>query len=228
MLIMFFSAGLAQAQEPTSAGAYPQINTQAFRPSVDAQKFFWTNDSRLTEDRKAFVRGVFSYTKDPFTYVDYLGNETALLSDISTLDFIAGVAYNDFRVGVVLPFYFGAIGTSSAQTELEVVNGNEQEISTGSVGIGDATLDFKYRVLDAATSPVGAQVSVRSSLPTNTTDLATGTDGVVYELEAGVDKTFGPTLLAMNIGHRGIPDVQRRHQLGLTNLHPCGRCVDRK
>ena len=208
MLIMLLSAGLSQAQEPLTEGAYPQINTQAFRPSVDSQKFFWTNESRLTEDRTAFIRGVFSYTKDPFTYVDYLGNEISLLSDISTLDFIAGVAYNDFRVGLVLPFYFGAIGTTSNQTELDVVNGNEQDIGTGSVGFGDTTLDFKYRVLDERTRPIGAQVSVRSSLPTNTTELATGTDGVVYELEAGVDKTFGSALLAMNIGHRGIPTVE--------------------
>jgi hypothetical protein len=208
MLITLLLAGLAQAQEPISDGAYPQINTQAFRPSVDSQKFFWTTDSTLTADREAFFRGVFSYTKDPFTYVDYQGNEISLLSDISTLDFIGGVAYKDFRIGLVMPLYFGVVGTSSAQTDLSLTEGNEQDIGTGSVGLGDATLDFKYRVLNPAESPLGAQISVRSSLPTNTTDLATGTDGVVYELEAGVDKVFGPGLVAMNIGHRGIPDVE--------------------
>jgi outer membrane protein OmpA-like peptidoglycan-associated protein len=208
MILSLLLSQLSFAQEPASGGEYPQLNAQAFRPSVDSQKLLWITDSTLTESQQIFFRGVFSYTKDPFVYTDYNGNQSELLSDISSLDIISGVAYQDFRIALITPLYFGVVGTSSEQAQSALQSENTSEISTGDVGIGDLTLDFKYRLLDPAEQVIGAQLSLRSSLPTSTTNLATGTDGVLYELEGGVDKEFGPTLLAFNIGHRGIPNIE--------------------
>jgi outer membrane protein OmpA-like peptidoglycan-associated protein len=48
---------------------------------------------------------------------------------------------------------------------------------------------------------------MRSTLPTSTMEVPLGTEGLLFEAELDLDKHIGPTVVALNLGHRQQPSV---------------------
>jgi hypothetical protein len=198
MITLLLHAGLlaphAHAQDEVYGGAYPELNAQAYRPSVDSASFLWMTDSALLDDRNFFGRAGLDYARNALVYYPYdyetSGEKTALLEHLVQLDLAAGYTRGRFRAALIAPIVLRAAGEGG-----------------GATGIGDLTLDVKASLLDRTESPLGLSLSGRVSAPTGTTGLSLSNGGLGYELELAVDKDFGPVLVGLNVGHRGQPVV---------------------
>ena len=169
--MLMLLAAAAQAAEPLADGATPTINAQTFRPSMDSHEFLRAVDSDLASE--GFTgRGVLSYTQDPLQYTAWDGTTETLVGSIMQLDVMGGWTKDRFRLGVDVPILLRTFGS-------------REEDATG---LGDASVDAKYRLLDPATSPLGLAVSGRIGLPTGTTDGALGAGGFWGELTVSGDK----------------------------------------
>ena len=191
MTLLLALSFLAQAQ--VTNGDTPEINAQAWRPSVDSKKFLWMTDSAMLEDGFS-GRAMLAYANRPLTYKPFgypdEADEVVLLGHLTELDLVGAFTRGPVRIGLVAPLYLRGSGDTG-----------------GGTGLGDLVLDGKAQLLDRQRAPIGAALSLRATLPTATLDLPVGSNGVLYELEGSVDKAFGNTLLALNLGHRGQPDV---------------------
>ena len=207
MFSLLLAANIALAEEATPN--YPNINVQTFRPSIDSQYFLWVSDSNIMDYKKIFFRGVYSYTQNPLMYTDFTGQEIALVSSINQMDLIAGSSFRNFRIGVSVPLFFSTDSIlkqvqSSSTADIPITIFSDQ-----SWGVGDLVIDAKYQFLDSKTKFMGAMISARGTLPTNSSTLPLGTDGLLYECELGLDKTFGSSfILATNIGYREQPVIE--------------------
>ena len=114
-----------------------------------------------------------------------------LLSDLVGIDALAAYTLGRVRVGVDLPVYVLATG----------------DVSDGGASMGDAALDMKIVALDPMNTPVGVAVTGRFLLPTGSRKLPLGSGGPGYEAGLAGSQAFGPWQVAMNLGTRGVPQV---------------------
>ena len=205
MLSFLVMLSAAHAQSVVADGETPSLNAQEFRPSIDSRPFFWITDTSLLQEKKLSYRGLLSYSHHPLVYYpfdyDETGEADVLVSGITELDLMAGYVTGPARIGVSVPVYLRAGGAGIDETTGEIAD-------VGATGLGDIMLDVKVQLMDREEKPVGLSFSARSTVPTATTDLALGTDGLLYELEGGLDKPMGSVLLSANLGHRGMPKVE--------------------
>lgn len=194
MLSMLALMSLASAQT-VDAGVVPDINAQYFRPSLDANRTFWTDDTSLSEDLLS-PKLLLHYTDRPLVYAFDDGTDVALVSGVAQADLMLSASFSRYRIGVDVPIYLVADGV----------------LASSEFGLGDLAVDAKAVVLDGADAdvPVGLAVSGRLFLPTATVDNALGAPNVGWELAAIVDKRFldERALLAANVAFRGAPKTE--------------------
>ena len=176
--------GFARAAEVASGGVAPDLNVQSFRPSTDAYDFFRLTDSAVDPKGAVMWRATTSWSKDPLVWSDYFGQETSLIGNLVQTDLAAGYSFGKARLAVDVPVVLRSFGADS-------------DAVADATGLGDVTLDAKYRVLDGG---VGLSVSTRAFLPTSTlgAPLAGALGG---ELELAADAKLGDkVLLAGTVG----------------------------
>ncbi len=190
--MMLMLIGLAVAQEAVESGGVPAINGQLFSPSVDAQSTLWTNDSQKAPDGYTTARFVLHYVNDPVVYVNDADEITELVSGLWQASVMAGHTRGPLRLGVDLPVYLRSNGAGGGET-----------------GLGDVALDLKLSALDRTEKPLGLAVAYRMGFPTSTVSAPLGSDGLGWDLGLILDRELGDkTLLALNLGTRGVPDVE--------------------
>lgn len=204
MLTSLMLMGVAYAQVASgtvTGGDVPELNAQAFRPSIDSRPYFWITDTALLKEGAPSFRGTLSYTKDPLVYYssDETVDPTVLVGGVTQLDLAAGYVTGPARLGLLVPVYLRAGGLSPSDDSGEAI---------GVTGLGDLMADLKVQALNREEDAIGLAFSARTSMPTATTDLALATAGLMYELEGALDKPVGGLLLSANVGHRGQPKVE--------------------
>ena len=189
MLIALIAQGLAQET--------PELNSQLYRPPVDAQQTLWADDTTVTTDRGYNAKAVFQYVNSPFVFEAADGTETKLVSDILQLDLVGAYAWRRIRLGLDLPVYL----FSASQT-----------VNDGA-GLGDVALDAKGMILDRDDAPLGLALGGRVSLGTSTVEAPLGSGGAGWELSVIGDQQFGDVLVVANLGTRGLPDAAVSDQI---------------
>ncbi len=188
-MLLLLTSVLAQV---TTDGAIPDLNAQLFRPSIDSASMMWTDESLRAPDRYTMGRFALQYVNDPVVYLNDDGERTDLVSSLWQLSLLGAHTRGPLRLGVDLPVYLrsdSALGTES--------------------GIGDLALDLRYTVRDRRTSPTGLATVLRFTLPTTTVEAPLGSRSLGWEFALVADKQLGPnTLLAMNVGTRGLPELE--------------------
>ena len=204
ILLFLVSSSFAAEDNPNVVGdlsGYPQFNVQNFRPAIDAVPYFWVTDSNIPTEH-FFYKALYSYTDTPFTYSDYRNNEYEVVSSLHEFDFITGLSFDDFRLGFILPMYVNATGYRSDQLTSIVTTGVESEPVVESFGLGDISVDAKYRFRNIPIHGTGVYASIRGTIPTSNSFLPLGASGTIIDLELGADKQVDKVHLAANIGHR--------------------------
>ena len=197
-MILSLLLGLAQAQE-IKGGEIPQFNAQSFRPAVDSYQFLWLNDTSMGTSGTFNYRSTFSHAKSPLVYQDWTGQTYNLLDSVSQMDVSGGFTKGRVRYALSAPIILQATG--------ETVDGlGASDVSE--LGLGEMMADVKLQLLDRNTHRLGMAINARSSLPTSTTTSPLGTQGMMYEIEGGMDAHLGRSVLAVNVGHRHQPTVE--------------------
>ncbi len=189
-MLMLISLTSALAQ--TTAGEAPAMNAQHFRPTIDGDRTLWADDSLRGPDKTLGWRAVMHYADDPMVYEFIDGSHLDVVGSVLQADLMASAALGRLRLGAVAPVYL--LSTS--------------DVATGSAGLGDLALEAKGTALDRDSAPVGLAGSLRVSIPTSTVDTSLGSRNVGWEASAIADRTFGPVLLAANLGVRGGPRTE--------------------
>lgn len=179
-------AGLALAQVPN----VPEVNTQLFRPSVDARATLWTDDAgRIADGWAGQVRAYGHYANRIFVYRAPDDTVTPVLTDVFELDLAGAAQFDRLRLGVHVPIYLRST----------------TQVGQDSTGLGDLAFDLRGTILDSSDAPVGLALFGKLSVPTATVDLGLGAGGVGGELGGIVDTQIGKTTLAGNLGARFAP-----------------------
>src|SRR5262245_31454448 len=116
MLPLLLSS-LANAAAPD----VPEMNANLFHASVDSGLGFAVDDARMRPDRYLNTRIHLHYVNDPLVYVYEGGDRYELVSDLFSVDVLAGYTFGRVRAGVHLPLYLVTAG----------------DMSEGGVAVGD-------------------------------------------------------------------------------------------
>ncbi|MFT5459710.1 MAG: OOP family OmpA-OmpF porin [Myxococcota bacterium] len=189
LALLHTPAALAQ----TTGGTTPQINAQLFRPSIDATKTMWADDTYKSPSGYLMGRFAVHYAKDPAIYTTDSGEVTKLVSDIVASSFLGAYTAGPVRFGVDVPVYWRSIGTTTG----------------GETGIGDIAIDLRGTLVDRTKAALGLAIAGRANLPTSTVSAPLGHPGFSWEVSGIVDREFGDKLLAtLNLGTKGVPEAQ--------------------
>lgn len=183
-------AGVALAQDATTAGETPELDAQLFKPSIDAETTLWTDDSLVSHDFAGSGRLMASWANDPLVYVDDGGEAHELVGNLFVLDLLGAVSYRGVRLGVDLPVVLRSMGDDPGES-----------------GLADTRLHAKVRLLDRNKHPLGLALAGGLTLPTATTTAPLGSGGLGWSVQAVADKPLGPVVLAANLGTRGVPEA---------------------
>jgi outer membrane protein OmpA-like peptidoglycan-associated protein len=172
----------------------PDLNAQAFRPSIDSRATLWTDDAFLAPGGYYNLRLAANWAHQPLVVRWNDGSTTALVKDSVNLDLMAGITVWRIRAGLDLPLYL--LSTS--------------EIEGGGAGLGDIAVDVRGNILsEQEDAPLGLAVAARMGLPTATVDAALGSPGLSGELGLVASKQLtDQLLLAANLGTRFNPETQ--------------------
>lgn len=181
---MFFAlSAAALADDLPTAG----FDAQQYRLPVDAETSMWADDASLHPGFLARVAA--GYMNNPVLYeYDDTGEQVALVGNVLGFDIIPAFTFWRIRLGADLPVY--ALSTGEA--------------GSGG-GLGDIAIDAKLVALDPSTAPLGLAADVRVRVPTTTTTVPLGVDGVGWEAALVASKRAGPMSFAANVGVRGVP-----------------------
>ncbi len=184
-----FHGGVAYAQATDLS--QPQFDTRLYRLPIDSEAMLWTNDAGSAPTGHFIGKIGFHRMSDPLVFSAEGEPELRLLSSVSELQVVGGLAAGFMRFGIDIPV-------------LLRVKGDQLEPATG---IGDIALDVKAVAVDreATDAPVGVAGLVRLTVPSGTVDAAVSSRGLGVEVEGIVDRRFGPVLVAGNLGHRHVP-----------------------
>jgi OOP family OmpA-OmpF porin len=177
--------GSAFAQEEIVS---PDYDAQLYRTPVDAEQSMWVDDSSAAPDGYVAAKLVTGYMTSPLVFVYDDGERVALVKDALSINAIAAASFKRIRLGLDIPMY--AVATS--------------DLTSGG-GLGDIALDLKGTVLPRAEFPVGLALAARLKFPTGSLSVPLTAPNTGWEVEAIVDRKFGPLLVALNVGQRGSP-----------------------
>lgn len=191
--MLFLALCTAALAQDASKIPMPELNAQAYRPSIDSRATLWTDDAYLSPAGRFTMRVSGGWARNPLVVVWDDGAETALVRDAVNLDLLAGVTLWRIRAGLDLPLYL--ISTSDKDA--------------GGGGLGDVALDLRGAILaEEEDAPLGLALNVRMMLPTATVDTALGNPGMGAEIGLIASKSLGDLLLAANVGTRVVPETQ--------------------
>ena len=165
------------------------VDGQLYRPPMDAEATLWADDTSL---HQGFSGGlVLGWVHEPVVWVwEDTGERVPLVADAAGLDLLAAYTFGRIRAGLDLPVYPFATGQSGS-----------------GAGLGDIAVDVKGVLLDRSKAPLGLAISARADLPTASAPVPLAAEGFAYEVAVVADRSFGPVLVAANIGTRGMPSV---------------------
>jgi len=166
----------------------PAINAQLFRPSIDATSLLWTDDASLGTTGHTSGRMLISYANEPLVYTFQTGERVAVLSDLLQMNLMGGYTWRRLRLGADLPILLYSAGDTGSETSL-----------------GDVGIDGRLSLLERSTAPLGLALSGRLTTPTASGSLPVGVSGLGWEASVIADAMLGRTLLAANVGTRGMP-----------------------
>lgn len=192
LLALALLVSSAVAQEDTTGGNIPALNTQFYRIPIDATRTMWADDSTLAPDGYVSGRMSLNYMRSPLGYwPDDSNDYTNIVRDVAHLNLIGAYTFSRFRVGLDLPV--NLLTTS--------------DVADSVTGLGDVAMDVKGAILQQDADGLGVAVSTRAILPTATTsdNAALGSPGVAVEFGGIVDKDIGKLRLAFNLGTRFQP-----------------------
>ncbi len=190
-------SSLALAQDPTPVApepanpASPAANGQLFRPSIDSVHTLWTDDSHRSPFGQVHVRALLHYANRPVVFVEPDGDVTPYVKDVLQLSTQASFSAGPVRLGLDVPVFLRSGG-----------------IEGGETGLGDVGLEGRVSVLDGGRKALGVAVIGRTTFPTTTVAASVGSRGLTWELTGVLDKRFGPVLVAVNAGTRGVPEAR--------------------
>ncbi len=188
--------GFAHAADTTvaSGGVSPDMNVQTFRPSTDSQSFFRLTDTAVAPAGTFAWRGTASYAKDLLVWTDFHGDETALVANLVQADLAGSYSFGKARLAVNVPVVLRSFGGSTDD----------------GTGLGDVTVDGKYRILDGG---LGLSASARAFVPSSTlgAPLAGAFGG---EVELAADHRFGKDLLVAGTVGSVLRDGQDMENVG--------------
>jgi outer membrane protein OmpA-like peptidoglycan-associated protein len=190
--------GLVSAQE-VQGGNVPQFNAQIFRPAVDSHQFLWLNDTSIGQLGVLNYRNTISHSKSPIVYLDHSGKVYNLLDSVTQMDLSAGFTTGALRYAISAPIILQATGERVTSVDASDLK---------EAGLGEMMADIKLQLLDRDVHRIGMSVNTRTSLPTATTELPLGTNGLLFEVEGAIDAYVGHSVLAFNLGHRQQPSVE--------------------
>jgi hypothetical protein len=171
---MLIAVALALAE----SAAPPLVNVQRFRPSIDAERTTWVDDSTVGEEGRFTGRLLASYTRDPLVYVYADGRVEPVVANLVQLDTLAGYTVGRVRVGLAVPVILRSFGgTSEDVTE-----------------VGDVAVELKGAILRREAGRVGLAAYGRLGLPTGLAD-GLSSDGFTGELGAVLDGDLGAVRL---------------------------------
>ncbi|GDX79904.1 hypothetical protein LBMAG42_17150 [Deltaproteobacteria bacterium] len=180
-------AALAIATEPAEP---PALNSQRFRPSIDAERFVWADDATVGERGRLTARSLLSLTENPMVYRYDDGHVEPVVAHLVQMNLLFGYAVGPVRVGFDAPVYLRSFG------------GSTEDVTE----MGDVAIDLKGRILDRTSAPVGLAVSGRLGLPTSLAP-ALANDSFTGELTVIADRDVGDVRFAGALGSAFVPDV---------------------
>lgn len=194
------------------------IDLQMFRPAMDSKGHFSVDSTQVLGHMKiSFGFGVTNAFKP--LKLSGNGNEFAVNQLLtSTVQFAIGL-FQHFELGVGLPISIvkgaaspqddgdstGRWNQGSNPSKIESAPlGYDQQGNFANQGIGDAYLNFKWRILPAAKGPVGLAAMFFMAFPTGNDAAFLGTGGMTLAPKFIVDKRLarGKMLLSANLGGR--------------------------
>jgi outer membrane protein OmpA-like peptidoglycan-associated protein len=197
MLFAIIALSLTANAQDYVEGQVPPLDAQIFRPSLDADRTLWTEDSQ------GIRYGGFQWwlgsgwVRNPLVY-SYAGQDTALLGDAIDLNLGAGYQLGPLRLAGWAPLYLHETTDSP-------------DVQTG-VGLGDVGLDAKLTLIDRTRHEddeddrvLGLALAGRLGLPTATLDAPVGSRSLTGEVGVVADAELGSLLLAANLGGRILP-----------------------
>lgn len=185
-MLLGLLASLAMAQD------LPRMDTQLFRPSLDAQRSLWTDDSHIGPDGYGSARAFAQYANGLWLDRQGSGEADRIVNDVLQTNLLGAYRFKGLRLGVDVPTYMLASSMYSNNT----------------AGLGDIALDVKGGVLDREDAPIGLALAGRLILPTATLGVPLGGSATSWELEAIADRAVGDLLLMANLGTRGVPEQE--------------------
>lgn len=209
-LFLFVASALGQtpptgtAPADLGAPAVPELNSQLYRPVIDANATLWNESSgSIVSDFVFRPRFVMQYVNRPFVYRP-LGDDrptSALVSDVLQLDAIAAAHYDRVRFAVDLPVYLFQAGQSTQD----------------GAGLGDIALDSRVTLVDGTDGPVGVGVNGRLGIPSSTVESPLGNAGVDGELFLSIDGTADQVYVGGNLGARFLPVPEQAEEVAFND-----------
>jgi outer membrane protein OmpA-like peptidoglycan-associated protein len=166
-------------------GQAPQIDAQLYRPSVDS-RLSWVDEAGVPT-AGPFGSLTAHYAQDPLQYWSHQRSQPVLHA-LAQLDLVAGYGSGPVRLAASVPVVARSTGWTGGETGL------------GDVG-GIARISGHTPALD-----VGIDVCLWA--PTSTVRAPVSSPGLAGEVALLGSRSFGPLLLAVNLGYRALPRVR--------------------
>ena len=175
---------------PVWAQELPELDAQLFDPSVDATYTLWTDDTGGHETPT--LRALAGYTDAPLVYQAADGSVTEAIGSVSTLDVAGSLQVGSrLRLGARLPLVLGSAG----------------DLVDGGGGLGDVGAEARALLVDRSSAGVGLALVAGGSLPSSTLGPGLASPGGTWFVGAISDVAVGDGRLAVNLGHRAVPDT---------------------
>jgi len=164
-----------------------RFNGQVLRPSIDADKMLWTEQSDTAPDGYATFRVYTQYAKGVVRDRSDVVTDR-LVDDLWEFDLLGAWNWRGLRLGAHLPVFALASG-----------DGFDTQ-----PGIGDLAVDVKATLLENVRDPVGVAVVIRLMVPTTSVPLPLGSTSLGTEVFVVVDRDVDQFTFAANLGIRDV------------------------
>ncbi|MGM0595935.1 MAG: OmpA family protein [Myxococcota bacterium] len=224
--ILVLTSSFSYQQKSFAQGG--PISIQKFRPAMDSKGHFAVDSSQVLGHLKISLGFGLTSAFNPLVLE---GNNREFVIDqmLSSHLQIAIGLFKNFEIGAGIPLHILSGYTTPRDQNFSTDEcagctgidygrwnqGSTLKISTGPLGydrsgkfgndgVGDAFVNFKWRILPSALNPVGLAFMLSSSLPSGTDEMFMGTGGFSIAPNFIVDKRMadGKMLLSLNLGGR--------------------------
>jgi outer membrane protein OmpA-like peptidoglycan-associated protein len=183
-----FVSGMLLWSTVASAQGRGDIDVQNFKPALGPHSIFTVEESATLGHLKPAGELVFNYSSEPLVIDQGDGQTSAIVDQQLAADLLGGIGITEHgQLGIHLPFYI-------------VNNGQFQGQSFDGATVGDLTVMPKYQILSDEDGPLGLGLQVDVSFPTGDGQAFVGDKSVAVEPKVLIDKTFGSTTIAGNLG----------------------------